>query len=238
MRDDGARRRGGRPHAFDDGCIIRAGRDHVQALHRQLLDASRRSQRLDLEAQVTVDLFFRGSFELHALESVPVAEQLEVLPRGEEKHRDEEEAEPHRAPHVALPIAIDLAHDWIVPYVFPDRVFECFGRHTDPWRSACQDTCSAARSFELRARGLRAISASVGTTGRLVRIFRPPSACSARNVCFTIRSSSEWNVMTDSRPPADRFRAADARNVSSPSSSRLTQMRMAWNVRVAGSILE
>src|SRR6267143_2063431 len=133
-------------------------------LTRSMTDASsgpgaimcRRSQRLDLEAQVTVDLFFRGSFELHALESVPVAQQLEVLPRREEKHRDEEEAEPHRAPHVALPIAIDLAHDWIVPYVFPDRIFERFGRHTDPWRSACQDTRSAARSFALRARGLRA----------------------------------------------------------------------------------
>src|SRR5207249_4337661 len=99
----------------------------------QLLDTSRGSQRLDLEAQVTVDLLFRGSFELHALEPVPVAEQLEVLPRREEKHRHEEEAEPRRAPHVALPVAIDLAHDRIVPYVFLDRVFERFGRHTDPW---------------------------------------------------------------------------------------------------------
>src|SRR3989442_4463093 len=131
MRDDGARRRGGRPHAFDDGCIIRAGRDHVPALHRELLDARRLSQRLDLEAQVSVDLVFRGSFELHVFESVPVAEQLEVLPRREEKHRHEEEAQPHRAPHLALPVAIDLAHDGIVPYILLDRVFERFGRHTE-----------------------------------------------------------------------------------------------------------
>ena len=49
-----------------------------------------------------------------------------------------------------------------------------------------------------------------------------------------MRSSSEWNETTTSRPPGLRMRsAAAARAASSPSSS-LTKMRSAWNVRVAG----
>jgi hypothetical protein len=50
---------------------------------------------------------------------------------------------------------------------------------------------SAALNFALRARGFRSISASDGTIGRFVRIAIVPAACSARNVCFTTRSSSD-----------------------------------------------
>src|SRR5207248_3451390 len=97
---------------------------------------------------------------------------------------DEEDADADRAPHLEMPLAIDFADDWVVADVLLDRVLE-FGAH---------DPCpiSAARSLALLARGLRSISASPGTTGRLVRIRSPkPSFWSARSVCFAIRSSSE-----------------------------------------------
>src|SRR5262249_6837227 len=69
---------------------------------------------------------------------------------------------------------------------------------------------SAARSLAERARGLAPISASSGTTGRLVRIRKVAAVCagagrwregalgrlrSIRND-FAIRSSSEWNATT------------------------------------------
>ena len=43
----------------------------------------------------------------------------------------------------------------------------------------------------LRARALPSTSAGAGVTGRFVRIVTCPSDCSARKVCFTMRSSSE-----------------------------------------------
>src|SRR6478609_1528386 len=52
--------------------------------------------------------------------------------------------------------------------------------------------------------------------------------------CLTMRSSSEWKLITASRPPgASTCREASRPRDSSPSSS-LTCMRMAWKVRVAG----
>ena len=110
---------------------------------------------------------------------------------------------------------------------------------------------SAARSLAERARGLRAVSASPGRTGPLVtrrklRHGLAPGApgrwrepCAARPLraaknCLTIRSSSEWNVTTASRPPGLSTRsAAWSARTSSPSSS-LTAIRRPWNVRVAG----
>ena len=111
-----------------------------------------------------------------------------------------------------MPIAIDLADDRVVADVFLDCVFEGLGRHV---RSACSDRV-AARSFALRARGFRSISASLGTSGRFVRIVMPPAVCSARSVCFTTRSSSEWNVITTRRPAGASRSAARVRNAVEP----------------------
>src|SRR4051812_47977222 len=178
---------------------------------------------------MTVDLLFRGAFLLHLLDAVAVPQQLEVLPRREEQDRDQEGAGANRAPHLLVPFAIDLPHDRVVANVLLDGVLEFRAHDATP--------ISAARSLALRDRGLRAISASSGTTGRFVRIRRPKlSCCSARSVCFTIRSSREWNAITAIRPPPASRRATSPRNTSRPSSSRFTQMRTAWNVRVAGSI--
>ena len=58
---------------------------------------------------------------------------------------------------------------------------------------------------------------------------------SARNV-LTMRSSSEWNETTTSRPPGLSMRSAAASAATSSASSSLTKMRSAWNVRVAGWI--
>ncbi len=75
---------------------------------------------------------------------------------------------------------------------------------------------SAARSLAERARGLAVTSASSATTGRLVddaecrrRRQRLPAGGASRRGCrpraakkfFTMRSSSEWNDTTTSRPP-------------------------------------
>src|SRR5216684_1342757 len=107
---------------------------------------------------------------------------------------------------------------------------------------------SAARSLAERARGLAASSASSGTTGRLVRIWKLGAArtlsgkCregaaglprAARNV-LTMRSSSEWNAIVTSRPPGASRRSAAPSASARLRSSSLTKMRKAWNVRVAG----
>ena len=48
---------------------------------------------------------FGGALLLHLLEAVAVAQQLEVLPRREQQHSDEEDADGDRAPHLAMPLA-------------------------------------------------------------------------------------------------------------------------------------
>src|SRR6185503_9871829 len=227
--DDRAWRRRRLDDALDHGGVLGARGHHVKPSERQPLDALGRLQRLRLEPQVAVHLGLGRAFLLHLLEAVAVAAQLELLPGPEEQHRDEEHADGHRPDHLAVPLPIDFAHDRVVANVLLDRVFEGFGVHADT---------SAARSLALRARGLRSISAAAGTSGRLVRTRRPhsPAACIERRTCFTTRSSSEWNVMTTSLPPGRSRAATVCRQSPSPSSSRLTQMRTAWNVRVAGSM--
>ena len=69
------------------------GRDHVQPARRHPLDPRRRAQRLDLEPQVPVDRLFAGALLLHLLEPIAVAQQLEVLPRREQQHEHEEDAD-------------------------------------------------------------------------------------------------------------------------------------------------
>src|SRR5215471_17288582 len=227
-RDDRllGRRRG--RHALDDDGRAALGGDEMQLFGGDLLDALRRAQRLDLEPQVAVHVLLGRALLLHPLDLVAVAQELEVLPRREEQHQHEEEPDAHRAPELPLPRLVDLADDGVVANVLLDRVLEVHSAHAN---------LSIARSFALRARALRATSPSDGVSGRFVRIRSPASArSSARKVCFTIRSSSEWNVITASRAFASSRRVAAARNASSPSSSRFTQIRSAWNVRVAGSI--
>src|SRR5262245_33294071 len=115
-----------------------------------------------------------------------MTQQLEMLPGREEQDDNQKHAHGDRSPHLQVALAIDFPDDRIVSDVLADCVFE-FAAHDD----VCP-VCSAARSFALRARGLRSTSAWPGTTGRFVRILSPnPSFCSARSVCFAIRSSSE-----------------------------------------------
>src|SRR5262249_55763217 len=144
---------------------------------------------------------------------VPVLEQLEVLPRGEQQCQHQERRNRARLPELALPRLVDLADDQVVPNVFLDCVLERF--HTFGDLESCGPsglldtaglkTCatnamrgnhatrSAARNFALRARGLRSTSSSSAWIGFFVST---RTACFsvrsiARNVCLTIRSSSE-----------------------------------------------
>src|SRR5688572_5537398 len=102
-----------------------------------------------------------------------------------------------------MALEIDLADDRIVPNILLDGPFERFATHVDPPVPAPLGPCalglgprdyparSTARSLALRARALPSTSAAAGVTGRFVRIATCPSACNARKVCFTMRSSSE-----------------------------------------------
>src|SRR5579884_2915971 len=225
LRDDGLRRRIGRLDALDDDGLVARRRDEVQRLGGERLDARGRPQRFDFELQPPRRLLLGGALALHLLDLIAVAQHLEVLPGREQQDDDEEGGNRDRLPHLPVAFFVHFADDRVVADVLLDRVLEGFGHR--------YAILSTARSFALRARGFRATSASPGTIG----FFVSTSSCaSARKVCLTIRSSSEWNVITTSRAPARSRRAAESRKRSRSSSSRLTQMRSAWNVRVAGSI--
>ena len=65
----------------------------------------------------------------------------------------------------------------------------------------------------------------------------PGPRCDSRCMnCLTIRSSSEWKLMTASRPPGASTSKAPASPRSSWPSSSFTNMRRAWKVRVAGCL--
>jgi hypothetical protein len=111
---------------------------------------------------------------------------------------------------------------------------------------------SATRSTALRDRGLAAISAAVGLCalptrasggrGRLaVDIDRrarrgspPHGALAQAKKRLTIRSSSEWKLITASRPPGASSAAMRGNAIDTSASSRFTAIRRAWNVRAAG----
>src|SRR5512145_2977080 len=77
------------------------------------------------------------------------------------------------------------------------------------------------RSLALRDLGLRSVSSSDGTCGRFVKIYSslPLRAESALKVCFTMRSSREWNEMTHRRAPGANTSAASRSDASKCSSS-------------------
>src|SRR5690606_13203060 len=113
--------------------------------------------------------------------------------------------------------------------------------------SAPAASFSATRSTALRARGLPAsssgralaaapIARSVGTKPVASGRRRLPGGALAWVAMkrLTMRSSSEWKLITASRPPGLSASCAAASPRSRSSSSRLTWMRMAWNDRVAG----
>src|SRR5687767_8292009 len=82
-------RRGGRLRwhdALDDDGSTCLRCDKLQAVDRHLLDALRRSQRFDLEAQMPVDFFFVAALLLHLLHAIAVLQQLYPLPTREQQH--------------------------------------------------------------------------------------------------------------------------------------------------------
>src|SRR5690606_4302787 len=106
---------------------------------------------------------------------------------------------------------------------------------------------SATRSTALRARGLAEVSSAsaliappmarrLGTKVVVWGRRRSAGGGLARPAMnrLTMRSSSEWKLITASRPPGRSASCAAASPSSRSDSSRLTWMRMAWNERVAG----
>src|SRR5271157_5526530 len=83
-------------------------------------------------------------------------------------------------------------------YLLPARCRRYFPRYT----------FSAARIFALRDRGLRSISSSVAVTGFFVSSRYQPCLAPSRSASLTIRSSSEWKLITTSLPPGFSTRGA------------------------------
>src|SRR5262245_7967819 len=79
---------------------------------------------------------------------------------------------------------------------------------------------SHARSFALRARGLRCTSSSDAVT--IFFVSTRPGTADARNFCFTIRSSSEWNAITTTRQQGRTTATEESRNISRLFNSSLT----------------
>ena len=93
-----------------------------------VLDPLRRFQRFDLEPQMPVDFFFVAALFLHLLHAIAVLQQLDALPAREQQHADKQHADGHRSPLLLQTALVNLADDRVVPHVFLDGVFKCFGR--------------------------------------------------------------------------------------------------------------
>jgi hypothetical protein len=99
------------PLLADHDVLVRRRLDQPEVLGGNALDAARRAERLDLQLQMPVHFFFRRPLLLEPLHEVAVAHELEVLPRGEEQHEDEDRADRDRSPELTLPCLVDLADD-------------------------------------------------------------------------------------------------------------------------------
>src|SRR5436190_13078763 len=158
-RDDGLRGRLRGNDALEHDGFAPRRRDEVEASGRQRLDAPGRLQRFDLETQAPVELSFGRALPLQLFDHVAVAQQLEVLPRREQQHRDEERADARRLPHLALTVLVDLADDGVVADVLLDRVFEVF-RHARAFPQRGASRCARADSRAPRPRMEPAASSS------------------------------------------------------------------------------
>jgi len=74
---------------------------------------------------------------------------------------------------------------------------------------------------------LRVNRSSIGSSS-------PGPEAELRNAVFTMRSSSEWKLITATRPPGERCPGIASRNAPSEESSRFTAIRSAWKTLVAG----
>ena len=90
-----------------------------------------------------------------------------------------------------------------------------------------EGVAEAARGFDRVAVGVDRTDSSDTAS------YRPPRSPS-RNAILTRRSSPLWNDRITMRPPGRSRRGAASSSRSSASSSPLTRMRIAWNVRAAG----
>ena len=193
-------------------------------------EQGRRAQRVEFQQQVLAQVLFLFAVALRpAAMSYPSRRDADLLPRGEDEQADEHRADGDAGPQAPQARAVDLADRRVLHVARARRS-----------RSRCC-SCEPLDHAQLRAARARIRVASrrrPASAACASRARRPaaPVGASARNVCLTMRSSSEWNAMTASRPPARSRDAAVARNASSRSSSWFTRMRSAWNVRVAGSM--
>ena len=190
-------RRLGRQHALNHDRVVAATAPRGAAAGRERLDALRRPQRLDLQPDT-------------AGRALPAAAVHAASPRPDSRGAAARSAaRPRRAGrststpatptdfHSSRCRAVHFTDDRVVANVLLDGVFERFHAFSNdgPTARSPGASRSAARrrlSFALRARGLRRTSSSPGTIGFLVSTRIAISLCAkARNVCLTMRSSSE-----------------------------------------------
>src|SRR5215207_8448608 len=91
----------------DDG-LGRCGLHHVELPRGDRCDPLRRFERLDLQAQVAVDLHFLLAGTLHLLDPVAVPKQLEMLPGRVDHERQNDGRDPRPAPQLPVAGVIDL----------------------------------------------------------------------------------------------------------------------------------
>src|SRR5206468_4044518 len=190
--------------------LIRRGRRQAE-LPRALVHAHRRAQRGHLDVQLPDQRLAARPLGAQRVQPIGEVHLLYAQPDEEQRDDDEDgrqrERGGERAPHARIRFAVkSLGLDHGVR--------------------------SSTRSLALRARGLARTSSSPGVRGDGSSSAKF-AAASARNACFTMRSSPEWNEITPSRPPAaSRWGISWSVWRSAPVSS-FTAMRSAWNVRVA-----
>ena len=168
-------------------------------------------------------IFFLGrAFLLQPLHQVAVPDQLEVLPRREEQHGDEQRRRCNRAPNCRCRASSTSRTIGLFRTSFLIAYSKSVAAHAEPLNRAQLARCAPA--------GCARLSSSPASIGRFVRIANaPPSPCASAPERVLDDAVLE-RVKRDrprAAPPASSRSAAPSRNVSSPSSSRFTQIRSA-----------
>jgi len=179
-------RRGQRRIAYIHN-LARNGKDHTQVAACDRIDSLRITKRSAFQLKLAGGLRQLLFFLLRFLDAIAILDPLVVLPRIREETKQKHPSQHRHDKVIAAALIIGFANNVAVD----DALFK-----TD---LNGHQFFSHARNFALRARGLLRTSSSVAVTTFFVRM--RPESVDARNFCFTIRSSSEWNEITTTRPP-------------------------------------
>src|SRR5439155_26437566 len=160
------------------------------------LDALGRPEGADFEAQLPPGFFFGGALPVQLFDLVPVAQQLEVLPRRKQQQQHEESRHAERFPQLALPRLVDFAHDRVVADVLPDGVLERLHMSPRNGLETVPYTMTRRRALERLA-----LAGSAGLQSCLAR-----EACRSKDLRYTSLKIALDTVTRDHRRSGSRFR--------------------------------